>query len=266
LPVIRDEHKNNFTQISNSLLNDENISYGARGLLASALTNCEGWNFRGEEYFTTANDKKAKVKSYLKELIKHGYLIRYQEKNDKGNFGKMIYIFKESPKLDKASAGLMLTENQIAEEGEEKPSVQTIVDLPITGKPITRNQMLNNTNINNINNININKKEKVTAIDNIINSYSTNENIKTAIKDFLKMRKSINKPITEKALIGILNELNKLSRNDDEKIEILNQSIIKCWKDVYPLKNKSQKGGRNYGEHRNFLEQSSNPIYTRCKF
>ena len=56
------------------------------------------------------------------------------------------------------------------------------------------------------------------------------------LRDFIDMRKSIKKPMTTKALELLINNLNKLSNNDEEKIAILNQSIERSWQTVYPLK------------------------------
>jgi len=57
-----------------------------------------------------------------------------------------------------------------------------------------------------------------------------------AMIDFEKMRKQIKKPMTDRAKTGILNKLVKLADTEAERIEILNQSIVNCWADVYPLK------------------------------
>lgn len=84
-----------------------------------------------------------------------------------------------------------------------------------------------------------NKKEKKeNGLNEIINSYTVNENLKEAIRDFLKMRKAIKRPATDKALTLILNKLDKLSNCENEKIEILNQSIVNSWQGVFELKDK----------------------------
>ena len=62
------------------------------------------------------------------------------------------------------------------------------------------------------------------------------------LNDFVKMRKNIKAPLTARALKTVLKELEKLSSGDIEtKIAILEQSIVKCWKTVYPLKNEQTK-------------------------
>lgn len=76
------------------------------------------------------------------------------------------------------------------------------------------------------------------------------------LNDFVKMRKSIKAPLTTRALKSVLKELEKLSGGDIEiKIAILEQSVVKCWKTVYPLSggNDSQKND-DKGRQREFKE------------
>lgn len=85
------------------------------------------------------------------------------------------------------------------------------------------------------------KKEKGTSIDKIISSYTGNFELRNTLKEFLKMRKSIKKPMTDKAMKLLINKLDKLGANDNEKIEILNQSIFNSWQGVFELKNKRKE-------------------------
>ena len=105
--------------------------------------------------------------------------------------------------------------------------------LEVYEKPNTINTKTN-TKINTNN-----KKEKEkTNIDKIINAYTENNSLVEAIKDFIKMRKTIKKPITDRGLKMILNKLDQYGNNDLEKIEILENSIMNCWQGVFELKNK----------------------------
>ena len=52
------------------------------------------------------------------------------------------------------------------------------------------------------------------------------------------MRKTIKKHVTDRGLKGILNKLDKYGKDDLEKIEILENSIMNCWQGVFELKNK----------------------------
>lgn len=108
---------------------------------------------------------------------------------------------------------------------QQMNSIESTNEIAETNKPIP--------NINT--NIKTNNK-KETELDKEINFYTDNEDLKETIKDFLKMRKSIKKPMTGKALTLLLNKLDKMSNNDNSKIEILNQSILHSWQTIYKLK------------------------------
>ena len=70
------------------------------------------------------------------------------------------------------------------------------------------------------------------------------------------MRKTIKKPITDRALKGILNKLDKLSNNNQIKIEILEQSIERCWIGVFPLKENKKYSINNITQSANSIPQS----------
>ncbi len=64
------------------------------------------------------------------------------------------------------------------------------------------------------------------------------------------MRISIKAKPTERAMKMLLNKLDKMTQSDDEKILILENSIMNNWKDVYELKNQ-QRGNLNAQSFRN---------------
>jgi len=58
-----------------------------------------------------------------------------------------------------------------------------------------------------------------------------------AFNDFLSMRKKIKKPATERAIKLLLKKVLLLSNNNKDKaIEIIDQSTVNCWQDLYQLK------------------------------
>lgn len=80
------------------------------------------------------------------------------------------------------------------------------------------------------------KEEKITGYDEIINSMVDDPNLKNAIYEFIKMRKLIKKPMTDRALTMLINKLNKLSSDKYIQIKIIEKSILKNWSDIYPYK------------------------------
>lgn len=88
-----------------------------------------------------------------------------------------------------------------------------------------------------------NTKEKKFSLNDFLETNFQNDDLKQTFKDFIEMRKSIKKPMTDKAIKLMFNKLNRLTIDEEEQIEILNQSILNSWQDVYALKcnNKTPK-------------------------
>ena len=82
--------------------------------------------------------------------------------------------------------------------------------------------------------------------------YSDVPELNEAIIAFIDYRKSIKKPMSDRAITLLLGKLNKMSNSVQEQIEILNQSILNGWQGIFPLKSDSGTGkkasfqGRNY--------------------
>ena len=101
----------------------------------------------------------------------------------------------------------------------------------------------NNTNINNTNINNKEERKKETNYDKIINSMVEDEEVKNSIYEFIKMRKLIKKPMTDRAVTMLINKLEKLSSDKDIQIKILEKSILKNWTDIYPYKEENNYAG-----------------------
>ena len=84
--------------------------------------------------------------------------------------------------------------------------------------------------------------------------FPDNLDLDLAFKDYIKMRKTIKAPMTDRAISLAMSKLKKLATVNgafDEKtaVEILNQSIMNCWKGLFPIggeRQQSQKGGATF--------------------
>ena len=82
-----------------------------------------------------------------------------------------------------------------------------------------------------------NNKNK-SSLDLIIEEYTDKIELIDMLKDFLKMRKSIKKPMTDRALKILLTKLDKLAGNDiNKKLYILEESIVNSWQSIFEPKN-----------------------------
>jgi hypothetical protein len=93
----------------------------------------------------------------------------------------------------------------------------------------------NNKSDNKIN-IKNNKTAREDALSDLIFGYTENLVLRDTLSEFIKMRILIKKKPTNHALELIFAELDKLAKTDEEKVKILNQSIMNCWQGVFQLK------------------------------
>lgn len=83
--------------------------------------------------------------------------------------------------------------------------------------------------------------------------------LEKAIANYKEYRKKIKKPMTDRAVELLINELNKLASRDEVKVKILEQSILNGWSGIFELKQKNEGTGSkaNVGEF---------PIFDKSKF
>lgn len=115
--------------------------------------------------------------------------------------------------------------------------------IGVGGQSGTKDNNISNSSIIDKNN---NKEENAprscnNSFDEIINNFTEHEPLRTALIEYVKMRKLIKKPLTSHALELCLTKKNTglfdLSGGNDElATEIVNQSICNSWQGLFPLK------------------------------
>ncbi|MFE9024368.1 hypothetical protein ACFYNL_38285 [Streptomyces sp. NPDC007808] len=86
-----------FTQIANGLFRTTELSYKAKGLFGLLSTHREGWRMTVTDIARRGRDGEAAVKSGLKELEKHGFLVRERERGVDGTLGAAAYFITDLP-------------------------------------------------------------------------------------------------------------------------------------------------------------------------
>ncbi|MCW2903977.1 MAG: hypothetical protein JWO67_6242 [Streptosporangiaceae bacterium] len=77
----------NFTQIHNGVFRDPRLSAKAMGIFAHVSTHREGWQTNVEMIAKGMQDGEAAIKGALKELEHCGYLVRGQQRGERGRRG-----------------------------------------------------------------------------------------------------------------------------------------------------------------------------------
>lgn len=87
--------------------------------------------------------------------------------------------------------------------------------------------------------------------DLVINANITDDAIKEALHEFIRMRKMIKKPLTVRALELLIKKLQRMSDNSETQLELLNQSIMNSWQSIYPLENANKCDYRDKNSNTN---------------
>ena len=241
MAVIRVNKTTDYTIMSNFHLKDKRLSLKAKGLLSLILSLPNDWNYTIGGLVSICLESESAVKSALNELKKYGYLKVDKIAPNKENGGRYEYIYNifEQP-----------TEKQTEE-------IQGIENLPLENQSVENHPLYKDTNKTNTNNKNTNisnkdnkkKERKTTGYDEILASVA-DDDLRDLYFEFIKMRKLIKSPMTDRALTTLINKVNSLEPNSiDRQKKLLENAIINNWKSVYPLKDdKKQKYNTNYEE------------------
>ncbi|WP_099336461.1 helix-turn-helix domain-containing protein [Clostridium cadaveris] len=200
---------------------DENLKDKAKLLYGeiTALTNDKGFCWASNSYFAELYKvTKETISRLIKNLVDAGYITIELVYEGKEILGRKIYIESSIP-IDK--------------------NINTPIDEKINTY-CQKNQNPIDEKVKDNNTINNKKEKRKTEFDEVINSYTENQDLKNAIYEFIKYRKSVKATLTTLALKKNLNKLNNISSSDKEKIAILENSIMNGWKGIFPL-NESEK-------------------------
>lgn len=223
-----------YTMIYNLIIRTDKLDTYQKSCINNILSNEKNFKISLNilaKRIPCSRDKCIKVINSLKEIE----VVRVEKvKTENGDWDSNTY----SISLDKLLSylGVVIEEDNVVVNKD-----YLVVNKDNGSIPERLGVVVNKDTKNTNKNTNIeNKKES--SLDSIINTYTTNLELINSLKEFLKMRKSIKKPMTDKAMKLLIIKLDKLGSNDNEKIEILNQSIFYSWQGIFPLKNKLVEG------------------------
>lgn len=102
--VFRVEKNANYTVMSNHHLRNKEMSLKAKGLLSLILSLPPEWNYSMAGLCAICKESQTAMRSAIKELETHKYLVRRRTKNDLGHF-EYMYIVYEVPYTENQHTG-----------------------------------------------------------------------------------------------------------------------------------------------------------------
>lgn len=141
MAVFRIDKTRDYTVMSNHHLRNTELSLKAKGLLSLMLSLPENWDYTTKGLAAICKDGIDSISSCIRELEKHGYIIRERMRNEKGQLTTIEYTILEQPKS--------------ASPEQEKPIRENpVLDIPAQAEPIQENTAQLNTNKSNIKELN----------------------------------------------------------------------------------------------------------------
>ena len=101
-----------------SLLNNEEITFKAKGIFTFLQAKPDGWKFSTERIASQTAEGEKAIRSGLQELENHGYLKRTPAREEDGRWGGYDYTLYAGPEAHNPSAEKRPTDKRLADEGE----------------------------------------------------------------------------------------------------------------------------------------------------
>lgn len=86
-----------YTVVNNTFINDNQLDAREKGLLLVIMSKPDNWDMSVEGLRSFCSDGTTSIRKGIQKLEEHGYLLRLNVRNARGNFGSMPYVVFERP-------------------------------------------------------------------------------------------------------------------------------------------------------------------------
>ena len=210
--IFRVEKNANYVVMSNHHLRNKEMSLKSKGLLSLILSLPPEWNYSLSGLCAICKESQTAMRSALKELENHKYLIRKRQKNALGQFEYEYIVYEvphtENMHTDNQHAANVHTENRRQISKEEKSIDKINIDKE-------------------------NKEKEKEEIDLLLMEVGNTELIEL-YWDYIDMRKGMDAPLTPRSLKMLIARCERLSNNNVRVQKVLlENAIINGWKNVF---------------------------------
>ena len=136
MAVFRIDKTRDYTVMSNHHLRNTELSLKAKGLLSLMLSLPDNWDYTTKGLARICKDGVDSICAAVRELEKHGYVIRERVRGANGQLGSIEYTILEQPA-------------EPSPERENPVQVKPILENPVLGKPEQENPVQSNKDKSN---------------------------------------------------------------------------------------------------------------------
>lgn len=247
---VKKDSENPYVMMNKLFLSENGLSWKAKGLLSYLLSKPDDWKIVIESLIKQSTDGERSTRAALNELKEFNYIQRYPVFID-GVIDHWESIVYEVPFIGEKISSIYTI------DGEELINLLEKETQTLETSVLVRNVDVRNVDVQNagllikeFTKIDIKDiKEKIKPVikkikldvDKTISEYTDNETLKTTIIEFLDMRRKQKDGITDCAITKMLKKLSSISKTDDEKIEILDNSIMCSYKGIFAITVKNKE-------------------------
>ena len=251
MSVIRVNKTRNYTVMSNEHLKDRRLSLKAKGLISVMLSLPDTWDYSISGLVAICRESETAVKSTLDELKSCGYLVVTKKMPNETESGRIEYVYDifERAQTEKQGVEKQGVENLGVENlGVENLGLENVLQLStkeLSTKESSTKESSTEESSTEESSTDKKKERKRTGYDEIISGYTENGELRSALVEFVKMRKMMRKPLTDRGLSLLLTGkrgLDGLASDDAEKIDVVQQSIMRGWLGFFPLRDMDARG------------------------
>lgn len=215
MSVIKVEKNRNYTVLNNEFLRNKELSLKAKGLMSMILSLPEEWTYSINGLVAICKESITSVRSSLKELEEHGYVVITKKQDAKGRF---IYDYTIYETLEMRN-------------NKPQPCFVGVDNAQVDNQPMESADMEN---------VNVLSKDVLSTEKEITNDLSiyireqAPAPLWSLLTDYLEVRNEKGTPLNLRSLKMLLNRLEKLSNNNITMQRLMLENAIQNgWANVY---------------------------------
>lgn len=129
MSTIRVADRDRWVSISNAAIDDERLSFRARGVLAWLLSKPNGWSINSNSIAASGSEGRDAIRTALGELENHGYLVREKIRNNNGTIATISTLYEVPPGPRNPASDEPASDNPAPEESTKEK------ELPLSVVP-----------------------------------------------------------------------------------------------------------------------------------
>lgn len=251
MSIIRIEKTKDYTIMSNYHFREKDMSLKAKGLLSLMLSLPENWDYSIAGLVAICKENETSIKTALDELKEFGYLEVVKKMPNETKTGRIEYEYiVYEHKINKINTDNI--EVKVGKELIQELEKQGIENLGVEFLGVENPIQYNNKQLNTNNKILNSNKSKKVKFDEIINSFTEDEEIRELLGEWLKVRKAKRAAMTNRAIELNLQKLDKLANDSKMSVaDYLKEVICRGWQAFYVINNYNKPKEKSMWEKMN---------------